>query len=68
MYFGYELSFTQWKLRKLHQKFGFKKIKFLRLETEVMMGFLPKFIRPAAIYLAQNSSWFWPMMLVVAQK
>lgn len=68
MHFGYELSFTQSKLRRLHQKYGFKGIKFVRLESEVMMGFLPNFIRPLAIYLAENSSWFWPMMLVVSKK
>jgi len=68
MYFGYELSFTQVKLKRLHEKFGFRKIKFVRFETEVMMGFLPKFIRPVMIYLASNFSWFWPMMLVVAKK
>lgn len=68
MYFGYEMSFTKSKLLKLHTKFGFKKINFFRLETEIMMGFLPKFVRPTAVYLAQNCSWFWPMMLVVAEK
>lgn len=68
MYFGYELSFTRNKLKKLHQKFGFKRIDFLRLETKVLMGFLPKFLRPMAIYLAENWICFWPMMLVVAKK
>jgi ubiquinone/menaquinone biosynthesis C-methylase UbiE len=68
MYFGYELSFTKLKLKKLHQKFGFRSIKFVRLESEIMLGFLPKVVRPAARYLARNCSWFWPMMLVVAQK
>lgn len=68
MYFGYELSFTQSKLRRLHEKFGFRKVKFVRMESEVLMGFLPSFIRPAMVYLAEHFSWFWPMMLVVAKK
>jgi ubiquinone/menaquinone biosynthesis C-methylase UbiE len=68
MYFGYELSFTQSKLRRLHRKFGFSKIEFKRFETQVMMGFIPKFIRPAMVYLAEHCSWFWPMMMVVAKK
>lgn len=68
MYFGYELSFTRLKLKKLHLKYGFKKIKFVRLDCEIMLGFLPVIVRPAARYLAENCSWFWPMMLVVAKK
>jgi hypothetical protein len=68
MYFGYELSFTKSKLEKVHKLAGFSKIKIVRMESEVMMGFLPKFIRPMAVYLAEHSSWFWPMAMVVATK
>lgn len=68
MYFGYELSFTQSKLRRLHLKNGFSSIEFKRLDTDVMMAFIPKIFRPAMIWLAINISWFWPMMLVVAKK
>jgi ubiquinone/menaquinone biosynthesis C-methylase UbiE len=68
MYFGYELSFTQSKLKKIHKQFGFKKVEFKRLDTEVMMGFLPKFLRGPMIWLAKNCSLFWPMMMVVAKK
>lgn len=68
MYFGYELSFTQIKLRLLHKKFGFRKVRFVRMESEILMGFLPKFLRPPMVWLATHFSWFWPMMLVVAKK
>jgi len=68
MYFGYELSFTKSKLISIHKKFGFRNIKCVRLDTEVKFDFFPKFIRPVGRYLANNCSWFWPMMLVVAKK
>ena len=68
MYFGYELSFTKSKMIRLHKKYGFKNIKFTRLETKIFMCFLPKFVRPFMKKLAENCSWFWPMMLVVAEK
>lgn len=68
MYFGYELSFTKGKMIRLHRLAGFRKIKFARLETKIQMSFLPEFIRPFMRKLATNYSWFWPMMLVVAEK
>ncbi len=68
MYFGYELSFTRGKMKYLHELGGFKKIQFFRLESDVMLGFMPEMFRPFFRKIAERSSLFWPMMLVVAKK
>lgn len=68
MYFGYEMSFGRGKMIKMHRLAGFREVIIKRLETEVMMGFAPKWLKPLFIWLAKNCSWFWPMMVVVAKK
>lgn len=68
MLFGYEMSFLQSKIYRLHKKHGFNEVKFFRFETDVMLDFLPKFLKPPLVWLAENCSWFWPMMMIVAKK
>ncbi len=68
MHFGYELSFTKNKLIKVHNNSGFRKVCVKRLDTQIMLDFMPKFVRPFFRKLAFSSSLFWPMALVVAEK
>ena len=68
MTYGYELSFTKRKLIKLHKKVGFKEIKVDKLEVFLYFEFIPKLIRGPFIWLANNFSFFWPMVKIIAKK
>lgn len=66
--FGYEMSFLKSSISKIHKKAGFKKVKVDKFEVKLEFAFIPAFIRPPFIWLAKNSSLFWPMIKIVAIK
>jgi ubiquinone/menaquinone biosynthesis C-methylase UbiE len=68
MIFGYEMSFTKKSLIDFHGKAGFRKIYVDKFKIQSSFDFVPKFIRPFFIRLANNSSFFWPMIKVVGVK
>lgn len=68
MIFGYELSFRPNTLRQLHREAGFSKVKVRQFKIQLEFAFLPSILRPIMIWLANNSSLFWPMIKVVARK
>jgi ubiquinone/menaquinone biosynthesis C-methylase UbiE/uncharacterized protein YbaR (Trm112 family) len=68
MRFGYELSFPESELRKIHLAAGFREVEIGRFDVELRMEFVPKFLRSRVEYLAKNSRHFWPMVKVIAVK
>lgn len=68
MIFGYELSFRPNTLRRVHREAGFSKVKVRQFKVQLEFAFIPSILRPITIWLANNSSLFWPMIKVVARK
>lgn len=68
MIFGYEMSFLKSTLINVHKKAGFKEIKVDKLDVNFFFEFIPQQFRKPFIWLASNSSLFWPMIKVVAVK
>lgn len=68
MIFGYEMSFTKKSLIIFHEKAGFRKVNVDKFKIQSSFDFVPKFIRPFFIYLANSSPFFWPMVKVVGVK
>lgn len=68
MIFGYGLSFMGSTLRKVHKKAGFKKIIIDKFDANLLLEFLPKFIRKPFIWIANNSRLFWAMIKVIGTK
>lgn len=71
MIFGYEYSFTKGQLRKIFNKAGFnnENIEVDKLEVPLLFEYLKnKFVRKAAIVVANNLEWFWPGLYILAKK
>lgn len=68
MIFGYEMSFTRGRLRRMHARAGFEPIFVDQLSCGLQFDFLPGALRPAARRLASDCWLFWPMVLVTGLK
>lgn len=69
MRFGYELSFTQSYLKKIHEQAGFSQVKTGQFHCQLDFDYLKnKTLRQLAFYLATHSCFFWPMIYVAAKK
>ncbi len=68
MIFGYGLSFMGSTLERIHKNSGFKKIVVDKFDVTLLLEFIPGFIRKPFIWLAENCSFFWPMIKVVGTK
>lgn len=69
MRFGYELSFTRSYLHKLHLSTGFSKAESGKFRCELDFEYIPfKPLKKVAVYLAENSFLFWPMIYISAKK
>ncbi len=66
--FGYELSFTRGKLRRVHERAGFRVVRTERFHVKLLFSFLPRFLKRPAEFLAEKSPLFWPMIKAVARK
>jgi len=69
MRFGYELSFTQSYLKNIHHKLGFKFVSTGQYLCPLVFEFIKfKPLKRLAIYLAEHSPLFWPMIYCAAKK
>ncbi len=69
MRFGYELSFTQSYLKKIHEQAGFSQVDIGQFHCQLDFDYVKnKTVRCLAIYLAETSPLFWPMIYVAAKK
>lgn len=69
MRFGYELAFNQSYLKKIHAEAGFYEAKTGKFECRLDFDYLKiNFLKKVAVYLAENSQLFWPMIYVSAKK
>lgn len=69
MRFGYELSFTQSYLKKIHKKLGFSEVNTGQFNCTLDFDYLKnQHLKKLAIYLAVHSPLFWPMIYVAAKK
>ena len=68
MIFGYEFSFLESTIKRIHKQAGFKQITVARFKVQTVFDFIPKIFRKFAAYLCNSSRLFWPMIKVIAQK
>ncbi|MCL4374597.1 methyltransferase domain-containing protein [Patescibacteria group bacterium] len=69
MRFGYELSFSQSYLKKIHKRAGFSQTNTGQFNCQLDFDYLKnKTLRRLAIHLATHSRLFWPMIYVAATK
>lgn len=68
MIFGYEMSFLGSTLKNIHRKAGFSRSIIGQFDIDLTFEFVPKFLKPAFVFLAKNSRLFWPMVKVVGVK
>ncbi len=68
MKFGYSLAFTAGQMKRMHEWAGFKNIRIAKWDTVLQFKSMPRFMRGIFTYIANNSRFFWPMIVVVAEK
>lgn len=68
MIFGFEMSFTRRTLAAIHRRAGFRNIDIDRFDVALVFEYAPAIVRVPLRYLARHSSWFWPMVKVIARK
>lgn len=68
MTFGYEMSFLRSTLVKIHMNAGFRKVIVDKFEVNLSFEFIPGLVRKPFIWLAENSSLFWPVVKVIGLK
>lgn len=69
MIFGYELSFSQNRMREIHKRAGYSRILIDKFYVEFFLeSRLPLPLKKCAIFLANNSLLFCPMMKVIGYK
>jgi SAM-dependent methyltransferase len=67
MKYGYEKSFTEAKMRRIHLEAGFSQVEIYRFEVFLPFYFLPGPLKSLARRLTRWRP-FWPMIAVVATK
>jgi len=68
MMFGYEMSYTARRLKRLHEDAGFVNVRVERFPVKLVFEFLPTWAVPCATWLATHCRAFWPMVKVIAYK